>query len=152
MSQNGGTTYQYFVGSFPNNGSASITVPNPATSTTTARFKVKGKNNVFFNVNSVNFKVDYNPLVPISYNSASNVLLPVNEVNIFPVPATEVVHMTTTLAADAVVTNVVGQRVWTGRIDGKADLDVAVWSKGIYYVKLVDVATGAQTVKQFVVQ
>jgi hypothetical protein len=80
------------------------------------------------------------------------VLLPVNEVNIFPVPATEVVHMTTTLAADAVVTNVVGQRVWTGRIDGKADLDVAVWSKGIYYVKLVDVATGAQTVKQFVVQ
>ncbi|MBE2290262.1 MAG: T9SS type A sorting domain-containing protein [Chitinophagaceae bacterium] len=152
MSQNGGTTYQYFVGTFPNNGSASITVPNPATSTTTARFKVKGANNVFFNVNSVNFKVDYNPLVPISYNSASNVLMPVNEVNIFPVPATEVVHMTTTLAADAVVTNVVGQRVWTGRIDGKADIDVASWSKGIYYVKLVDVATGAQTVKQFVIQ
>jgi hypothetical protein len=152
MSQNGGTTYQYFVGSFPNNGSASITVPNPASTTTTARFKVKGKNNVFFNVNSVNFKVDYNPLVPISYNSASNVLLPVNDLNIFPVPATEVVHMTTTMAADAVVTNVVGQRVWTGRVDGKADISVATWSKGIYYVKLVDVATGAQTVKQFIVQ
>ena len=152
MSQNGGTTYQYFVGTFPNTGTASITVPNPAASTTTARFKVKGANNVFFNVNSVNFRVDYNPLLPISFNSASNVLLPVNDIAIFPVPATQVLYVTTTLAADAVVTNVTGQKVWTGRIDGKTEIDVATWSKGMYYVKLVDVPTGSQTVRQVVVQ
>jgi uncharacterized protein YjdB len=58
MSVDGGHTWPYTVGTFPNSGTASITVPNPAVSTTTARFKVKGNNNVFFNINSRNFTVN----------------------------------------------------------------------------------------------
>lgn len=58
MSVDGGRTWPYTVGTFPNTGTASITVPNPTVSTTTARFKVKGSGNVFFNINSRNFTVN----------------------------------------------------------------------------------------------
>jgi len=58
MSVDGGRTWPYTVGTFPNTGTASITVPNPTVSTSTARFKVKGSGNVFFNVNSRNFTVN----------------------------------------------------------------------------------------------
>lgn len=58
MSADGGYTWPYFVGTYPNTGSASIAVPNPAATTTTARFKVKGNGNVFFNINGANFTVN----------------------------------------------------------------------------------------------
>jgi len=58
MSVDGGNTWAYTVGTFPNNGTASISVPNPGSSTSTARFKVKGSGNVFFNINSNNFTVN----------------------------------------------------------------------------------------------
>lgn len=60
MSTDGGLTWPYTVsgGPFPNNGTASIAVPNPPVSSTTCRFKVKGNGNVFFNVNSQNFTVN----------------------------------------------------------------------------------------------
>ncbi|MBX2907673.1 MAG: Ig-like domain-containing protein [Taibaiella sp.] len=58
MSVDGGRTWPYTVGTFPNTGTASITVPNPAATSTTARFKVKGSGNVFFNINSRNFTVN----------------------------------------------------------------------------------------------
>jgi hypothetical protein len=152
MSQNGGTTYQYFVGTFPNTGTASIVVPNPATTTATARFKVKGAGNVFFNVNTTNFKVNYNPLVPISPNSASTVVLPVNEINVFPVPASDELHITATMATTASVYNTLGQLIWSGNVDGSAAVTVAGWARGMYYVRFTDAANGAQTVKPFVVK
>lgn len=58
MSTDGGYTWPYLVGTFPNSGTASISVPNPPVATTTARFKVKGSGNVFFNVNRYNFTVN----------------------------------------------------------------------------------------------
>jgi hypothetical protein len=152
MSQNGGTSYQYFVGTFPNTGTASIVVPNPATTTATARFKVKGAGNVFFNVNTTNFKVNYNPLVPISPNSASTVVLPVNEINVFPVPASDELHITATMATTASVYNTLGQLIWSGNVDGSAAVTVAGWAKGMYYVRFTDASNGAQTVKPFVVK
>ena len=57
MSVDGGYTWPYTVGTFPNNGTASITVPTIATTTSLARIKVKGNGNVFFNVNVGNFTV-----------------------------------------------------------------------------------------------
>lgn len=58
MSVDGAQTWPYFVGTFPNTGSATITVPNPPVASTTARFKVKGSGNVFFNINGANFTVN----------------------------------------------------------------------------------------------
>ncbi len=62
MSTDGGFTWPYTLGTFPNSGTASVTLPNPAVSSTTTRIKVKGNGNVFFNINSNNFTVNNNPL------------------------------------------------------------------------------------------
>ena len=56
LSIDGGNTWPTLIGTFPNTGTASITVPNVST-TNTARIKVKGSNNVFFNVNAGNFTI-----------------------------------------------------------------------------------------------
>jgi hypothetical protein len=59
MSVDGGVTWAYTVAtSVPNTGSASVTIPNPGTATIQARIKVKGSNNIFFNINSNNFTVN----------------------------------------------------------------------------------------------
>lgn len=47
------------LGTFPNTGTASVTLPNPTTTTNTARIKVKGSGNIFFNVNGSNFTVTH---------------------------------------------------------------------------------------------
>ncbi len=52
LSTDGGYTWPYLLGEYPNNGSASVVIPSAAI-TNTARLKVKGTNNVFFNVNKV---------------------------------------------------------------------------------------------------
>ena len=62
LSTDGGYTWTYTIGTVPNTGSASVVLPNPATSSTTTRIKVKGNGNVFFNVNSNNFTLNNNPL------------------------------------------------------------------------------------------
>lgn len=61
MSVDGGNTWAYAIGTFPNTGSASVSIPNPPTATSNARIKVKGSGNVFFNINSNNFTVNPGP-------------------------------------------------------------------------------------------
>ncbi len=58
MSVDGGLTWPFTVGTFPNTGSASVTIPDPGTTSTTCRIKVKGSGNVFFNINGANFTVN----------------------------------------------------------------------------------------------
>ena len=58
MSVDGGNTWPYTIGTFPNTGTASVSIPNPGTSSATSRIKVKGTGNVFFNINSNNFTVN----------------------------------------------------------------------------------------------
>lgn len=58
MSTDGGQTWAYTIGTFPNSGTASVTLPNPPVSSSTCRIKVKGNGNIFFNINSNNFTVN----------------------------------------------------------------------------------------------
>jgi subtilisin-like proprotein convertase family protein len=56
LSTNGGNTYPITVATnVPNTGSASVTVPNNAT--TQARIRVQGANNVFFDISNTNFTI-----------------------------------------------------------------------------------------------
>ncbi len=73
VSTDGGFTWTYTVGTFPNTGTASVVLPNPATSSTTARIKVKGNGNVFFNINSNNFTLNNNPLTVGPINGAFSI-------------------------------------------------------------------------------
>lgn len=153
MSLDGGNNWMYHVGTFPNTGTASITVPNPAATSASCRFKVKGAGNVFFNINSKNFTVTYNSSIAVSTGVAQTGTL-AKETKVFPVPATDMVHIATGTMSNiqAIVVNTLGQIVWQGNINGQADIQVASWAKGIYHVRLLSSENNEQTVKSFVVE
>jgi len=127
VSVDGGNNWQYHIGTFPNTGSAIITMANPDTDVATARIKVKGTNNVFFNVNSTDFTVAH------SLESDTSIL-------ICPIPTHSILRMSagTKGLLSAVIYNAVGQQIWKGQIDGETDISVALWARGIYFVKLTD--------------
>ena len=58
LSTDGGYTYPHTLATgVPNNGSATVTVPTGA-ATTTARVMVRGANNIFYAINSTNFAIE----------------------------------------------------------------------------------------------
>lgn len=61
MSTDGGFTWPYTIGTFPNTGSATVTIPSISTTSATCRIKVKGTGNIFFNINSSDFTVTSTP-------------------------------------------------------------------------------------------
>lgn len=152
MSTNNGVTWPYTLGTFPNNGSATVTVPNPTASTaaTVCRFKVKGSGNVFFNVNQKGFQV--------MNNGTSTGITPVNALaelcKVFPVPTTDILHITTGINSDvnAVIYNAIGQTIWSGNVNNQAEVSVASWAKGVYHIQLANAENGDMTVKSFIVQ
>jgi Metallo-peptidase family M12B Reprolysin-like/Secretion system C-terminal sorting domain len=150
MSVDGGHTWLYHIGTFPNTGSASVTVPNPGISTINARFKVKGAGNVFFNLNSVDFIVTYNSAFPID-NAVKPVSALAADVKLYPVPATGILHVATTVPLPAVVYNAIGQQVWKGELKGTTDINIAAWARGLYYMQLTG-SDNERAVKKFVVE
>ncbi len=70
LSTNGGQTFAVTIAeSVPNNGSASINVPNLPT--TQARIMVKGVNNIYFDISNVNFTIEEDPIpVELAFFSA----------------------------------------------------------------------------------
>ncbi len=150
MSTDGGTTWAYNLGTFPNSGTASVTLPNPGTTSSTCRFKVKGSGNVFFNVNLKNFTVTHNTTAP---SAVANVTTLADETKVYPVPASDVLHISTgNFQALAVIYNTVGQAVWQGTINGQSEVSVATWAKGVYHIQLMNRENGERTVKSFVVE
>jgi len=137
MSADKGNTWTYSLGKFPNNGSASVTVPNPDTNITAARFKVKGAHNVFFNVNSKDFRVERN------FEST---------VKLFPVPVAGTLHVSSENngVVQAFITNMAGRIEWQGEINATLDLPVQYWASGVYILKMVD-SSGRRTIRKFVI-
>jgi len=147
ISIDGGNTWPIKVGTYPNTGTASIGVPNPATTSAAVRFKVKGTGNVFFNVNSKNFTVTYNPDIA----AVGQVPVLGNDVNIYPVPAKSTLHITAQGTQSISVFNLVGQQVWAGTMTGDLDIPVSEWVKGMYFVRLTN-ANNQVVSRKFVVE
>ncbi len=148
MSKDGGTTWPYNLGTFPNNGSATVTLPNPAATSSTCRFKVKGSGNVFFNVNKSNFTVTNNGI-----SAVSNVNNFAETINVFPVPASDVLNISSTANGnvEAIVYNAIGQAVWRGTVNGKTTVAVGTWARGVYHMQVMG-SEGERAVKSFVLQ
>jgi len=140
MSVDGGNTWKYHIGSFLNNGKALVTMPNPDTAVTTARIKIKGSGNVFFNVNSENFTVTHG-------------LVTDTAILLYPVPAHTSIRVSSGnkgLMRGAIF-NAVGQLVWKGDVNGELDIPVSQWARGLYIIKLADIQN-KYTIRKFVVE
>jgi hypothetical protein len=151
MSKDGGNTWPYVVGTFPNTGTASITVPDPGATSNLCRFKVKGAGNVFFNVNRKNIKVNGSGTISSVPTSATPLA---TAVKIFPVPAHDMLHFTAegNTSLQVAVFNALGQEVWAGNFTGSMEVAVGNWAKGIYHVRLMNNANGERAATSIVIQ
>ena len=140
LSVDGGNTWQYNLGNFPNNGLAVVTLPNPEKTISNARIKVKGSGNVFFNVNSKDFELINNPGI-------------YGDIQVFPIPAKNSLTVVTgdKGTVQAVIYNSLGRLSWKGEISSITDIDVTRWPRGVYIMKLIDVKN-EQTIKKFVLE
>jgi hypothetical protein len=137
LSVDSGYNWQYMLGTFPNNGSASVTLPDIDTTVNAARIKVKGAGNVFFNINSRDFRIVRN------IDAA---------VKVYPIPASQTLNITTGTnePMQAAVYNMVGRKEWETTITSSTNIPVYLWAKGLYILKLTD-ATKRTVIRKIVI-
>lgn len=138
ISYDDGETWVKSLGTFPNTGVAVVSIPNPDTLVQSARIKVKGTGNVFFNMNTSKFAITHN------YEAG---------VAVHPVPTHDVLYVEAKNAGtlEATVINAIGQRVWRGTITDKAELPAWAWGRGHYFLVMVD-SVGRNIQRRFVVE
>lgn len=147
LSLDDGQTYPYLLAqNVPNMGSASVTVPNDAY-TASARVKVKGAGNVFFDISNESFIINEWPESVKGVSWAA-------DVNVFPVPAHQELNIQVNQNRDynIVVTNTVGQQVWAGNMRNKTTINIGSWPTGIYQLQITDAGSGERLVKKVLVQ
>ncbi len=146
LSVDGGYTYSFVLaGNTPNDGEEEILVPNFAT--THGRIKVKATGNVFFNVNNVDFTISDagTGVKEVKWEEA---------VKIYPMPASDNLNITNNYNGklEMIIINAVGQKIWTGSIVKQLSILVSSWAKGMYYMRLMDVAHDRSIVKPIAIQ
>ena len=132
LSVDGGNTFPFTLATnVPNTGAALLSVVD--TNTTTARIKIKGTNNVFFDISNANFVIsDMEPTVGVSdINVATNI-------KVYPNPAAE--QLTIKNSGSDKLTlrlyNAVGQNVWSGEVVNSVVLPVSHYARGLYYLQI----------------
>jgi hypothetical protein len=147
LSLDDGQTYPYTLATaMPNTGSATVTVPIDAY-TASARVKVKGSGNVFFDISNTGFIINNWPVgVP---NTAYD-----DRVLFYPIPAKDILHMRVYHGEEFIVTvtNALGQQIWQAESSPNLDINVSGWAKGVYNVKLTNKQDGKCLVKRVVVE
>lgn len=150
MSTDAGVTWGYYLGTFPNTGSASVTLPTLAATSTQVRFKVKAENNIFFNINGRNVTVSTGPASVTQPSGGQFALEQV--VKVYPVPAHDVIHVNTDVAVTGQVINAAGQVMWSGDIAASKAIVVSAWPRGLYIVRLRSLSNGDDVARTVVLQ
>jgi hypothetical protein len=131
VSVDGGYTYPFLAkGRTANDGSETITLPNPLNSPG-ARVKVKGSGNVFFNISN-GFTLNHGTVGVTPAPAA-------DAIRVFPVPARDALHIRIPAALssmEARFVNQLGQLVWEGALSGESTLPVSGWAPGIYHLQM----------------
>lgn len=132
LSTDGGFNYpDTLAANVPNNGLATITVPQ--INTTTARVMVKARGNVFFDISNANFS--------ISISSGLNGLLSNESIQVFPNPAESEVNLSLAGPYRGGVRfrlyDVAGREVWNQYVSKTADglvlqPDFGAFARGVY--------------------
>lgn len=145
LSDDGGYTYPYTLDTnVANTGQATVTLPSIITST--ARIKVKGHDNIFFDLSNYNFSID-NPLGigDIAFEK---------EVRIFPNPATDKIYIKNQQSQEAAVQviNSLGQIIWQGSVKTSLTLNTENYARGLYLIKLNNKKSGATFCKKIILK
>ena len=94
-------------------------------------------------------------IYPVGYTSAAGNINNTNAgIELYPVPTNDMLHILlpgNIYGTQAIVTNILGQVVWQGVFDGKLDISVRSWPRGVYDLHLDSGSIGHIT-KQFAVQ
>lgn len=129
-----------------NDGNEVITVP-AGSYTASARVKVKGSGNVFFDMSDGGFTIN-------DWPDAVNDITATSSINVYPVPAKDNLFINTTDDSqyEVKMMNSVGQMVWDGYIRGNTSISTANMASGIYQLVFIHQATGVKTVKRAVIK
>lgn len=146
LSTDGGTSFSTLLAeNVPNNGSAQIQVPNIQTNH--ARVKVKGDNNIFFNINSKTFKIQQGN-GPSGINDVNDFS---SHIQVYPNPAQQIfnVEVRDLGHVQLALINAMGQIVWSGESEnGKKSIVVENFARGVYFLNIQDLKTGDKVVKK----
>jgi Metallo-peptidase family M12B Reprolysin-like len=150
LSVDNGNTWGYHLGTFSNSGFASVIIPNPPVNTGQARIKVKGNGNVFFNVNTTPFTIQYDSTKPVSA-FAENLNTGAGSVTIYPNPVAKVLHViASTGINECRIYDATGNRIWTGTFITETEIPVLGWVRGVYYLETVN-RFGERILRKFTV-
>jgi len=133
LSLDGGRTWPHqLASSVPNDGQDSVLIPNVPL-TTTARIKVKGAGNVFFDISNYNFELR-------APGQSIDDVVEMSEINIFPNPADHFVYVRIDgyyqKDLNGRITDVQGSEIWVGKIEPMQKFDVSKWAAGVYYLQI----------------
>jgi len=146
LSLDDGQTYPYTLATnTPNDGSEVITVP-ANTYTASARVKIKGSGNVFFDISNESFVINHWP-------DSINDIQGIGRIELFPVPAKNTLHVSLIDGGvyQTQITNSLGQVVWNGKIDRSTSVNLGGFASGVYHFIFVS-SNGDKAVKKFVVE
>lgn len=134
LSRDGGMTFtELLLDDAPNNGSAMITLPEGVT--TQARIKVKGADNIFFDISNQNFEIDRGTSITSPENLKPSVLL-------YPNPSQGLTTIqfenVDTQMIQVQVFNVAGRLLLTEETSTDTDYELTTnhYANGIYWVRL----------------
>ncbi|MCB0698044.1 MAG: zinc-dependent metalloprotease, partial [Chitinophagaceae bacterium] len=146
LSMDDGQTYPYTLATgTPNDGSEVITVPAGAY-TASARVKIKGSGNVFFDISNASFIIN-------DWPDTVHDLGTLGQVDIYPIPAKGALQVKLVDGGNysASIHNTLGQQVWEGKIEGNTSVNLGGWAAGVYHLTLIS-RNGDKMVKKFVVE
>lgn len=128
ISLDGGTTWATLLANTPNDGSETVTLPNPNPTVTNARIMVKANGNIFFDVSDSNFTINYDPL------GVSDVQK--SQIGVYPNPVKDILNITNLKSqAQYEIHNMNGDLVRKGSTnDGKVMVNNL--TKGVYVILL----------------
>lgn len=145
LSIDGGKTYPYTLATdVPNTGSANVTIPS-GTATTKARIKVKGHENVFYDVSNNDFTIKNSTSSLNSLNTIDFAIYPNPGENILNIEYDRL-HEVNTI----IIYNVLGQEVMNLQNSIKSTIDISKLPSGHYTIKIVNDYLNHQGVKSFI--
>lgn len=145
FSKDSGYTYPYTLATgIPNNGQATVQLPN--VNTHAGRIKIKGHDNIFFDISDNNFTTEgATGIEDVAFK---------NSLKVSPNPATNEIHIGTTFPEEmqATLFNRLGQKIWQGIFKNKRTIATGAFSRGIYLLQITAPKSGTQATFKIILQ